>query len=99
MGAKKNAIENLVGLDRYAMISGIPLDTLHDWKNKATADDMVSEIPKLHGSKLYGKFKYEGVQFVFIYGRVFVNVVRSEISEKKRDKYQANFNKSHERHN
>ncbi len=97
MGTKKNDYTNYVGLDRYASKSRVPFDTVNDWFNKGlfAAGD---KIMKLHGDKLYGRFVYNGVHFKIEYSRKSVNISRSKISEKKRDKYQAKFNESHERH-
>ena len=80
---KKVIIENLVGLDRYAEISGVPFDTLQSWKEKP---DLWSKN-FLHGEKIYGKFDYNGVRFVFIYGRAFIDVNKSKLSEKHCEKY------------
>ena len=83
--SKKAIIENLVGLDRYAEISGVPFDTLQAWKDKAIGNDHIMVI--IHGEKLYGKGTYNGVRFVFIYGRAFIDVNKSKLSEKHCEKY------------
>ena len=82
---KKVIIENLVGLDRYAMISCVPFDTLQSWKDKAETN---TTFAILHGAKLYGKANHNGVRFVFIYGRAFIDVNKSKLSEKHITKYQ-----------